>query len=119
MRPLKVDALRVGLNDVGGHIARDLKHTLVVLDGVLEVDGSFGKILGVGVVLFFQIYDSLHQRMIEIESNLRMIGIIICHFVFVVCKVLGNRMSESGKSHFRSLHSPTAPVFIYCSFYNI
>ena len=95
MRTFQVYALRVGLNDVGGHIACYLQYLLVVLDGILVVDGCIVMLFCIGVVLLFQVYDALHQRMIQVKRYLGMIAIIVCHnsFLFVFLILLFNSPS--------------------------
>ena len=79
MRTFLVHALRVGLQHVGCHVARNFKDSLVVFDGILVVDGGIGIVFFVGIVAFFQLNDALHQGIVQIESNLRVVGIIIGH----------------------------------------
>ena len=88
MRPFEVDALRVGLNDVGGHIARDIEDATVVLDGVFVVHWSIvDAVGGIFVILFAQLHQTLHQRMLKVERYLRMVCIVVCHnlLFFFVC----------------------------------
>ena len=86
VRPFEVDALGVGLDDVGGHIAGDFEHAAVVLDGVLEVHGGVvDALLGVLVILFAKLDQALHLRMLQVERNLRMVGIVISHNLNVFC----------------------------------
>ena len=81
MRTFKVHALRIGLDDVGCHIACDIKQTLVVLNGVFKTYWGISEVVLVGIVALFQVNDALHQRMSKIKSYFRMITIIICHYL--------------------------------------
>ena len=83
VRTLKVDILRVRLDDVGSDVAGNLKHTLIVLDSVLEIDGRILKFIFVGVVALLEFNDALHFRVIKIEIVLRMVCIIVSHFCFI------------------------------------
>ena len=85
MRTFEVDILRVGGNDIGSHVAGDVENLLVVLERVKEIDRRIIKFIFVNVVLLFEVYDPFHERVIEVEPNLRMIAIIICHNYFEFC----------------------------------
>ena len=80
VRTLKVDILRVRLDDVGSDVAGNLKHTLIVLDSVLEINGRILKFIFVGVVALLEFNDALHFRVIKIEIVLRMVCIIVSHY---------------------------------------
>ena len=84
VRSFEVYGLGVGLDDVGGEIARDVEHTLVVFDGVLEVDGCILVLVLVCEVALLEFNDSLHLRMTQIEVILGVVCIVICHF-FTYC----------------------------------
>ena len=81
VRALKVNVLRIRLDDVGGDVASNLKHTLVVLDSVLEVYGRILKFVFVGEVALLEFHNTLHFRMIKIEIVFRMVGIIVSHYL--------------------------------------
>ena len=85
VRPLEVHALRVGLYDVGSHIASDVEDATVVLYGVLVVYGSVVELLGVLKAILFQFYKAFHQWVGEMEINLRMVGIVVCHDYLLFC----------------------------------
>ena len=79
VRTFQIDRLTVRLDDVGGHVARNVQHALIVLYRIFVADGSVGKLILVSIALLLQLHDALHQRVIEVELNLRMVGIVICH----------------------------------------
>ena len=79
VRSLKVDVLGIRGDRVGRDVARDLEQTLVVLDAVLVVDGGLGIGILVSEIAFLQFDDPLHERVLQVEGNLRMVSIIICH----------------------------------------
>ncbi len=85
VRAFEVDTLRVGFDDVGSHVARDVEQALVVLDGVGVVDRSVGELVLVSVASLLQLHDALHQGVMEVEFDLRMITIIVCHS-YVLCE---------------------------------
>ena len=79
MWPLEVHGLRVGLDGVGCHVARDVEYASVVLYRVGVVDGCivvFGSVLE---AVFFQFDKTFHHGVGEMEINLRMVSIVICH----------------------------------------
>ncbi len=79
MRAFQIHRLAVWLDDVGGHIASDFQHALVVLYRIFVANRGVGELVFVRIALLFQLHDALHQRVIEVELNLRMVGIVICH----------------------------------------
>ena len=76
---LEVNILRVRSDDVGSYVASDVENLLVVLDGVVEVNGCVLKLVFVGEALFLQLDDALHQRMIQVKRYFRVVTIIVCH----------------------------------------
>ena len=80
MGTLKVDALGVGLNDIGGHVGRDVKDALVVLNGVLIVDRRVIELVLVGIAALLQFNNPLHKRVVEIVFDF--IYFYHCYFVF-------------------------------------
>ena len=82
MRAFQINGLCIGFNDIGCHIACDVKDALIVLDGILIIYGSIFKLVFVCIVALFEINDALHQRMVQVERYLRMVGIVICHSCF-------------------------------------
>ncbi len=86
MRSLEVYALGIDGQGVGGHVTGDFEHTAVVLHSVLEVHGGIvDTLLGILVILFSQIDEMLHLRVGEVECNLRMVGIVVCHNYLLFC----------------------------------
>ena len=81
VRTFEVYILRVRLDDVGSNVASDLEHTLIVLDGVLEVDGRILIFIFVGEVALLELYYALHFRVIKIEIVLRMVSIKVSHYL--------------------------------------
>ena len=79
MRAFLVHALRVGLDHVACHISGDIENTLVVLDGVLIVDRRIIKLVFVYVAALLELNDTSHQRIVQVELNLWMFCIIVCH----------------------------------------
>ena len=79
MWTLKVYILRVRLDNVSSHITGDIQDALVVLDGVLVVDGGVSKLVFVCIVALLELNDALHQRMVQVERDLWMVCIIISH----------------------------------------
>ena len=77
--PFKVYAFRVWLNDVCSDIARDVEHTFVVFDSVLVVNGSVFKSIFVCIVALFEVNNAFHQRMVQVELDLWMVGVIVWH----------------------------------------
>ena len=61
-----VHAFRVGLDDGLCHVVGDGQDALIVLDGIVVVDGSILELVFVGEVSFFQLNDSLHERIVEV-----------------------------------------------------
>ena len=85
MWTFEVNSLRVGFDDVGGYVACNLEHLLVVLDSVVEVNGSVGILILISEVALFEFDYSFHFRVIQIEFKFRMVTIIVCHdcvFIF-------------------------------------
>jgi len=66
MRTFLINAFRVGLNDVLGHIVGNSQDALVVLDRIVVVDRCISELIFVSVVSFLQLNDSLHERTVEI-----------------------------------------------------
>ena len=81
VRTFEVYVLRVRLDDVGSDVASDLEHTLIVLDGVLEIDGRILIFIFVGEVALLELYYALHFRVIKIEIVLRMVSIKVSHYL--------------------------------------
>ncbi len=81
MGTLEVNVLAVGGNDICRNIAGDVKDSLIVLDCVLVVNGSIGILVFLAIVALLEVNDALHERVIQVEPNLRMVSIIICHIV--------------------------------------
>ena len=75
----EVNILRVWLDDVSGDVASNFEHTLVVLNSVVEVNGSVLILFLVDEVSLLQFDYSLHLRVVEVELKLWMVGIIVCH----------------------------------------
>ena len=76
--------LAVWFDDVRCDVTCYLEHVLVVLDGVVVVYRRVLILVLVFEVALLELYDALHLRMIEIEVELRMICIIISHFVYLL-----------------------------------
>ena len=66
MGSFQIHAFRVRLDDSLGHVVGDGQNALIVLDGVVVVDGSVLELVFVGEVSFFQLNDSLHERTVEV-----------------------------------------------------
>ena len=81
MWTFEVNSLTVGFEDIGGDVAGDVEHTLVVLDGIVEVYGCILILVFVCEVAFLELNDAFHFRVIEIEIKFRMVAIIISHDV--------------------------------------
>ena len=79
-----VHALAVRFNDLGGHFAAYFQHSLVVFDGILIIDRRIGILIFVGKIVFTKFHDSLHERMIQVKTNFRPIGIIVCHNILLI-----------------------------------
>ena len=75
----EVDIFRVGFDDVGCHIAGNIQQSLVVLNGILVVDRSIFELVFLYVIAFLQVHNTLHEGVIEMKFNLRVITIIIGH----------------------------------------
>ena len=79
VRPLLVHALAVGLDDGGGHLAGNFQHAPVVLDGIIVVDGCIGIGGRIGEIALSQLHNALHERMVQVKTNLGTFGIIVVH----------------------------------------
>ena len=77
MWTFEVNALRVWLDDIGSHVAGDVENLLVVLDGIAQVNGGLVIFFRISETLFFQLDDTSHQGVVQVEPDLRMIAIII------------------------------------------
>ena len=84
MRSFEVYVLTVGFDNVCCDVACYLEHVLVVLDGVVVVNWRVLILVLVFEVALLELDNTLHLRMIEIEVELRMICIIISHFVYLL-----------------------------------
>ena len=81
-----------GVVGYGGaaEVAHDFKHAVVVVHRVLEVEGGIVEFLSFGEITFFESYNLLHQRMLEMELQIGIVCIKISHcvklfFVFFFC----------------------------------
>ena len=84
MWTFEVDILRVGFDDVGSYIAGNIQQSLVVLNGILVVDGCIFKLVFFYLISFLQVHNTLHERMIQVERYFRMVCIVISHFAFLI-----------------------------------
>ena len=85
MWTFQVNALRVWLDDIGSHVAGDVENLLVVLDGIAQVNGSIVIFFRISETFFLQLNDTSHQGVVQVEPDLRMIAIIVCHNYFEFC----------------------------------
>ena len=106
MRTFEVDTLGVGFNDVGGDVARDVEHTTVVLHRVFVIDGSVCIVFLVRKIAFLQFDDALHQRVVEVELQVRVVVIIICHFVLLCLWVFVFRFVLFPSFHIDKIYHP-------------
>ena len=83
MRAFQIHALGIGGEDIRGDITGDFQHPAVILDGVLVIHGRIGIRIFVCKITFLQFHDATHQGMVQMESNLGMIGKIICHIFLI------------------------------------
>ena len=83
MWTFEVDILRVGFDDVGCHIAGNIQQSLVVLNGILVVDRCIFELVFLYVIALLQVHNTLHEGVIEMKFNLRVITIVISHIFFV------------------------------------
>ena len=79
MRPFQVHALGIRGDDVRCDVPGDFQQAAVVLDAILIIDRSFRILLLFGETALLELDDTAHQGMIEMESDFRMVGIVICH----------------------------------------
>ena len=76
-----VHALGVVGDGGAAEFAHDFKHTVVVVHGVGEIDGSVVKLLGIGVIAFLKSHDFLHQGVLKVELQRLVIVIVISHYL--------------------------------------
>ena len=84
MWTFEVDALRVWLDDIGSHVVSDVENLLVVLDGIAQVYGGLVIFFRISETLFFQLNDTSHQGVVEIEPYLGVVTIIVCHNYYLI-----------------------------------
>lgn len=64
----------------GANFAYDVEHAVIRIHGVVEVDGRVVEAVFVAEVAFFQFDNPLHQGVVQLEPEFRMVCIIVCHF---------------------------------------
>ncbi len=80
---LVVDTFGVFSDKASAKVAYDFKNLVIIVHGVLEVEGRIVKLFGVGVVAFFKFDNLPHERVIQMMSEIGIVSIEICH----ICQV--------------------------------
>ena len=61
------------------YFANYVEYALIVVHGVLEIDGGVVVALSIGKIAFLELYDLAHQRMVEMMAKIRIVGIEVSH----------------------------------------
>ena len=83
MRTFEVNTLRVWFDDVRSDVACDIEQLLIVLDGVVVVNGRIFILIFIRKVAFFQLNNALHQRVMKMKFQFGMVSKIVCHNYFL------------------------------------
>ena len=68
-----VHALGVGGNDVCRNVANDREHAVVVVYGVVVINGCIIVSFTIGKIAFAQFHDTFHQIVFQMELQFRLI----------------------------------------------
>ncbi len=76
---LVVYILGIGGDDVAADFAYDVEHSLIVVHGILKVEGRVVIFLGIGIVTLLERNNLLHQRMGQMMLEVGIVCIEISH----------------------------------------
>ena len=79
---LMINILRIGSNDLGTDGADDLQNPVIVVHGILEVMRGIVIFLPLPVIHLLQPDDLLHRRVLQVEPEVLVVSIEICHCCF-------------------------------------
>ncbi len=80
LRAIVIDPFGVGCQHITTHLTDDLHHTGVAIHRILEVEGCVVVGAFICVVALLEIDDLLHQRVVEVEAQVFIVGKKVCHF---------------------------------------